>query len=116
MSKREMDDKEFERVRTDTLTAKEKKRLKKERKRKKKNSVLAQVMQAQPRPGQPLFTIIVFFSVVIDIIRTMLRSVLCLVVILLLSAAVVTGIAFTLLKPEYDQYMENARKTVEETT
>ena len=41
MSKREMDDKEFERVRTDTLTAKEKKRLKKERKRKKKNPGLA---------------------------------------------------------------------------
>ena len=118
MTKKEMDNKgQIEKMEpTEGLTRKEKRKLKKERRRKKKNSVLAQVLQAQPRPRQPLFTFIVFFSVVIDILRTILRSIICLVVILLLSAAVVSGVAFTLLKPEYDQYMADAKKTVDETT
>ena len=88
------------------------------RKKKKRssNSVLVQSLQAQPRPGQPLFSLIVFFSIIIDMIRVILKSVLCLIVIIVLSVFVVCTVAFVTLKPEYDEYMANAEKTVEETT
>ena len=85
-------------------------------KKMKSNSVLVQTLQAQPRPGQPLFSLIVFFSIIIDMVRVILKSVLCLVVIIVLSVFVVCTVAFVTLKPEYDEYMANAEKTVEETT
>ena len=90
--------------------------MRKDKKKKRSNSVLVQSLQAQPRPGQPLFSLIVFSSILIDIIRTVLKAVLCLVVIVVLSVFVVTGVAYVNLKPEYDKYMADARETVEETT
>lgn len=91
--------------------------MKKKRKRKKKeNSILIRVLHAEPRPGQPIFSLIIMFSIIINVLRTVLRSIICLVTILILSVFVVAAVAYVNLKPEFDAYMEKARETVEETT
>lgn len=86
------------------------------KKKKKVNSVLIQALRVEPRPGQPLFSLIVFGSFLLDLIRTVLKTIVCLIVIFILSVGTVSAVAYVNLKPEYDAYMENARKTVEETS
>ena len=82
------------------------------KKKKKVNSVLIQALRVEPRPGQPLFSLIVFGSFLLDLIRTVLKTIVCLIVIFILSVGTVSAVAYVNLKPEYDAYMENARKTV----
>lgn len=84
--------------------------------KKKTNSILIQSLRAEPRPGQPLFSVIVLSSAILDFLRIILNSFLCLLVICILSIVTVGIISWTKLKPEYDEYMRNAEKTVEATT
>lgn len=84
--------------------------------KKRSNSILIQALYSSPRPGQPLFSFIVFFSVLLDAVRILLKTVLCFVLIICASSIVVSIIAWIKLKPEYDAYMEKADATVQQTS
>lgn len=82
---------------------------------KKSSSILLQALQASPHPGQPLYSIILLFSIVLDVFRIILRFFLALFSVACFSAIVVGMIAWVKLKPEYDAYIAKAEETVSET-
>lgn len=86
------------------------------KKDKKPVSILIQSLQTEPRPHQPLFSCIIAISAVLDAIRIVLKSILLLIAIILFSGIVVGIICWVKFEPEYHTYMENAEKTVAETT
>jgi len=72
--------------------------------KKKTNSILIQSLRAEPRPGQPLFSVIVLSSAILDFLRIILNSFLCLLVICILSIVTVGIISWTKLKPEWGKF------------
>ena len=79
-------------------------------------SVFVNVLNKDPRPGQPFFALALFVSVILDALRIVLGFILHLFAIVIISAVVMLMIVYLKAKPEYDEYMEEAAQIVEDTT
>lgn len=85
-------------------------------KKKKDNSVLVRVLDTADRPIAPLFFLCVIAAILCDIIKALGNVIVCLLLVVLISAEVMGLIVWGKIRPLYDEYMAKGAEAVEGTT
>lgn len=85
-------------------------------KERKDRSMLVRVLDVDEKPITPLYFLCVLTAIICDVLKTIGYILGCLLLIVLISAGVFTGIIYWKAKPLYNEYMEKAESAVKDAT